>query len=122
MLTSNNKLGRDKVDSITSELVEEVVPQKFSFFHTLLRSELPAFEKHAGRLSAEAVGVFGGGTINPTSALTFISFHVLNDAQIHGRLRESLTEVMAGYPQKTPTWVELEQVPYLAACIKEGLR
>jgi hypothetical protein len=116
------KLGRDKVDSITSELAAEVEPQKFSFFHTLLRSELPAFEKQVGRLSAEAVGVFGGGTINPTSALTFISFHILANAHIHGRLRESLTEVMAGYPQRTPTWVELEQVGYLAACVKEGLR
>ncbi|KAF2451312.1 cytochrome protein [Karstenula rhodostoma CBS 690.94] len=115
-------LGRDKVDAITSELAEEVVPQKASFFHSLLRSDLPAFEKQAGRLSAEAVGVFGGGTINPSSALTFITFHVFNDAQIHRRLQESLTEVMACYPQRSPTWVDLEQVPYLAACVKEGLR
>ncbi|KAL5385758.1 hypothetical protein DPSP01_004541 [Paraphaeosphaeria sporulosa] len=115
-------LGRDKVDNIKSDLAEEVVPQKFSFFHTLIRSDLPAFEKHASRLSAEAVGVFGGGTINPTSALAFMTFHILNDAQIHRRLQESLTEIMNEFPQKSPTWIELEQVPYLAACVKEGLR
>jgi hypothetical protein len=38
------------------------------------------------------------------------------------RLREELQAVMADYPAKPPSWSVLEKVPYLNACIKEGLR
>ncbi|KAJ4352422.1 uncharacterized protein N0V89_007770 [Didymosphaeria variabile] len=115
-------LGRDKVNNVKSDLAKESDPEKFSFFHTLLRSDLPEYEKHPSRLAAEAVGVFGGGTINPTSALAFITFHILANANMHRRLQESLSDVMSQYPKTIPAWTEFEQVPYLAACVKEGLR
>ncbi|KAL1597850.1 hypothetical protein SLS60_008337 [Paraconiothyrium brasiliense] len=116
-------LGRDKVNNVKSDLAqEEGDPEKFSFFHSLLRSDLPEYEKHPSRLAAEAVGVFGGGTINPTSALAFITFHILANVHMHRHLQESLADVMAQYPKTIPAWTEFEQVPYLAACVKEGLR
>lgn len=110
------------MDKVKSDLAEEAMPENLSIFHSLLRSDLPEFEKHRSRLAAEAVGVFGGGTINPASALTFITYHILAATNIHRGLQESLAEVTACFPQRLPTWAEFEQVPYLVACVKEGLR
>jgi cytochrome P450 len=97
-------------------------PEHSSIFHHLLRSDLPEFEKHASRLSAETVVILGGGSINPSATLTLITFYILSSPNIRKRLTEALEAVTAGFPERFPTWAEFEKVPYLVACVKEGLR
>jgi len=55
-------------------------------------------------------------------ALATTTYFVLADPEIKRKLSESLSEIMAGYPDSVPKWSDLEKIPYLAACIKEGLR
>lgn len=58
----------------------------------------------------------------PSSTLTLIVYFVLADPSVEKRLREDLKEATAKYPAEVPRWADLEKIPYLAGCIKEGLR
>ncbi|KAI0163255.1 cytochrome P450 [Pestalotiopsis sp. NC0098] len=49
-------------------------------------------------------------------------YFVLADLSVEKRLREDLKEATAKYPAEVPRWADLEKIPYLAGCIKEGLR
>ena len=52
----------------------------------------------------------------------FICYYIMANPAIRKRLEEELKPVMEGYPEKKPTWAQLEKVAYLQALIKEGLR
>jgi cytochrome P450 len=122
------QLGEEKLDRIKADLAEETLkggepnPDNSFIFHRLLRSDLPEFEKHASRLSAETVVILGGGSINPSATLTLITYYVLARPHMHKRLSEELKDVMVWFPDRLPTRTELEKVSYLVACVKEGLR
>jgi cytochrome P450 len=49
------------------------------------------------------------------------TFHVLSNPQVLQKLRAELEGAMPN-PSETPTLASLEQLPYLTACIQEGLR
>lgn len=83
---------------------------------------MPESELSLDRLAKEAQVMFSAGTVNNARTLEFILYYVLAKDHIRDRLREELKDVMAGYPFKQPSWVELEKLPYLQAIIKEGLR
>ncbi|KAK3349178.1 putative cytochrome P450 [Lasiosphaeria hispida] len=88
----------------------------------ILASDLPESEKTTQRLAGEFIAILAGGTMTTARALATITYFVLADRRIEIQLREALAETMAGYPDKVPRWAELEKIPYLAACVKEGLR
>jgi cytochrome P450 len=88
----------------------------------LLASDMPESEKTTQRLAGEFIAILAGGTMTTARALATITYFVLADPQIENQLRETLAEPMAGYPDNVPRWAELEKIPYLAACVKEGLR
>jgi cytochrome P450 len=83
---------------------------------------MPESEKATKRLTGEFIAILAGGTMTTARALSTITYFTLADPKIEARLRESLAEAMAGYPDKIPRWAELEKIPYLMACVKEGLR
>lgn len=91
-------------------------------FHQLLRSDIPEHEKSTERLNAEGVAFLGAGTYPTAAVLIFTVFQILSESAIQTRLRDELKEVMAGFNDDVPSWVKVEQVEYLTACIKEGLR
>lgn len=95
---------------------------RHSVFHQILASDADESIKNTQRLQGEAFILVGAGTITTSSTLAIITYYVLANPHVEGKLRAQLREVMAGFPDKFPTWTELEKVPYLVACIKEGLR
>ena len=88
----------------------------------LLASDLPPEEKSTARLTGEFINIVSGGTMTTARALSTITYFVLADPSIEERLRSCLATVMSEYPLKMPKWIELENIPYLQACVREGLR
>ncbi|KAM5349174.1 hypothetical protein ACJ41O_008997 [Fusarium nematophilum] len=101
--------------------VDEGGRQKTLIEH-LLDSDMPESEKETSRLTGEFIAILSGGTMTTARALSTITYFVLADPEIERKLREALAEPMAKYPEVMPRWADLERIPYLAACVKEGLR
>jgi len=66
--------------------------------------------------------ILGAGTATTTRALNLVTYHAIANQHIEARLHKELAEVTKGYPKEMPKWSEVEKLPYVAACIKEGLR
>ncbi|KAK7918195.1 hypothetical protein PG985_010069 [Apiospora marii] len=77
--------------------------------------------KTAERLEAEAQIVIGAGTETTAKSLAMISFYVNEDPTKRQRLRD---EIATGgtEPDGTFSLAKLEKLPYLTACITEGVR
>lgn len=114
------RLEEVKSDIANKHALEE--SDKTSVFHHILQSNLPEPEKDSGRLQREAFAILGAGTTTTASTLSITTYYILADPLIEKRLREELKDVTGDFPMQTPKWADLEKVPYLAGCIKEGLR
>ncbi|KAF2967401.1 hypothetical protein GQX73_g6156 [Xylaria multiplex] len=93
-----------------------------TIFRHLVNSDLPASELTRERLSKESQVLLGAGTVSTARTLDFISYYIVANPAIRERLTEELRHDMEGYPERKPTWAQLEKLPYLQALIKEGLR
>lgn len=93
-----------------------------TLFDTLVNSDLPEHELSTERLASEAQVILGAGTVTTARSLDHLSVCVMLNDRVRLRLREELREPMAGFPEKLPSVTELERLPYLHACIVEGLR
>lgn len=83
---------------------------------------MPESERSPERLAKEAQLLLGGGTANTARTIGFASYYILANPEIRARLQEELKDTMADWPQRVPTWAELERLPFLQAIIKESLR
>lgn len=94
-----------------------------TLFSSLLENGLADREKHLifERLQSEAKSIVGAGSETTARSLSLATFHILDQPDIHQRLREELTNAI---PDATvmPNWNQLSQLPYLSACIEETLR
>ncbi|RQM08076.1 hypothetical protein DH86_00001413, partial [Scytalidium sp. 3C] len=90
-----------------------------TIFNELLESDLPPREKSLERLKDEAIVIVGAGTDTVKYALSVACFHILNNPNIHKKLREELIQAMPN-PRDTLALSELEPLPYLSAVIQEG--
>ncbi|KAL3584919.1 hypothetical protein FPOAC2_14700 [Fusarium poae] len=72
-------------------------------------------------LIAESSTLFFAGTDTTASTVAIGLWHLLHKPELYSRLRAELKTVM---PEKgsQPTLKQLESLPFLSACIKEGLR
>ncbi|EPE24159.1 Cytochrome P450 [Glarea lozoyensis ATCC 20868] len=96
-------------------------PAKGTIFNEVLDSNLPASEKTTTRLSDEAAGIVGGGIETTKWSATVMCFHIINNPPIHSRLRDELKNAFPdGF--EVHELAQLENLPYLMACVKEGLR
>ncbi|KAI9367409.1 putative cytochrome P450 [Aspergillus egyptiacus] len=93
-----------------------------SVFRHVLSSDMPDSERETERLTREALSLFGAGTATLVRAFSVMFYYILSNPELRDKLGEELKDVMAGYPSKTPTWQELERLPYLHGIVKEGLR
>jgi cytochrome P450 len=94
--------------------------QENTIFHHVLASDMPESEKRLSRLWQEGMVVVGAGT--ETTAWTLVvglTYIMMND-KIRHRLETELRE--AEENRDTLHLKDLEQLPYLTACIKESLR
>jgi cytochrome P450 len=92
-----------------------------TIYHEILNSDLPASEKSTSRLWQDAQVTVIAGTLTTASALSYALFCLLTQQDALERLK---TELKTSIPKanKVPRLAELEQLPYLTACIKEALR
>lgn len=95
---------------------------RISLFRHIFNSDMPESELSIDRLAKEAQVMLGAGTASTARTLDFILYYVLANNHIRSTLREDLRDTMAEYPEKKPSWADLEKLPYLQAIIKEGLR
>ncbi|KAF4630224.1 hypothetical protein G7Y89_g7918 [Cudoniella acicularis] len=92
-----------------------------TLFHELLQGDVPAREKSVNRLVQEAQIVVSAGTETTAWCLSVITFHLLSNPASLEKLRKELQEAIPDLDE--PVSVEkIEQLPYLTACIQEGLR
>lgn len=121
-----HKLGMDQIEKIKKEVALEAkgeTEQSSSVFHSLLRSDMPAAELSDMRMSADAMALLAAGTATTSSVLTLLAFYIISNPRIEDRLRNELKAAMADVPAgQMLQWTQLEKVPYLNACIREGLR
>nr|POE78005.1 cytodhrome p450 monooxygenase [Quercus suber] len=84
-------------------------------------STLPAQEKTLERIALEANSIVTGGMEAASATLTYTTFQILNNPDVHARLNMELREAIPD-PSSIPHYSDLQKLPYLTACIKEGLR
>jgi cytochrome P450 len=113
-IAKKSKIDQDKRDPFRRQYP--------SLFHWIVNSDMPESELADERLAKEAQVIQAAGSTSTARTLTHITYYVLANPKIQGRLSEELREIMAGWPNKVPSWVDLEGIPYLQAVLKEGLR
>lgn len=109
-----------KVDK--KNAIEKEIDSRISLFRHIVNSDMPESELSVDRLSKEAQVLLGAGTVSTARTLDFITYYILANQNVRATLQAELKDVMATYPEKIPSWAELEKLPYLQALIKEGLR
>ncbi|ETI29327.1 hypothetical protein G647_01780 [Cladophialophora carrionii CBS 160.54] len=109
--------GDDNAKSDTSKPSSH----QHTLIHEILRSDLSYAEKSPARVYQDVQATVTAGTLATASALSYTLFSLLSHPRLLQRLR---TELHAAMPNPTvlPSLAVLEQLPFLTACIKEGLR
>lgn len=82
---------------------------------------LPDSEKSFARLAVEANGLLAAGFETTGAVLTHTTYHILANPDVHHRLSAELAEAIPS-ADHIPGFQQLEQLPYLRAVVKEGLR
>ncbi|KAL4914352.1 putative cytochrome P450 [Aspergillus aurantiobrunneus] len=122
---SLHQYAYDHITEAKSEMLSaEKVQQnaRSSVFRHVLSSDMPDSERETERLAREALQLFGAGTATLVRAFSVMFYYLLSNPTMKNRLQEELKDIMADYPNKKPTWQELERLPYLRGTVKEGLR
>ncbi|KAK4210604.1 cytochrome P450 monooxygenase sdnE [Rhypophila decipiens] len=91
-----------------------------TIFNALLQSKLPPQEKTVRRLGSEAQQMIGAGVETVAWALTTTVFYLLQNPSCEAKLRAELMDVIPD--GALPSSTTLEKLPYLSACVKEGIR
>lgn len=102
----------------TEEKAEE---QEGTIFFSLIRSNLLPQDLTIPRLKDEAMSVVGAGIETTKMASAVTSFHIINNPQILLKLQAELQEAIPD-PANPPPLAVLEKLPYLYACLQEGIR
>ena len=90
-------------------------------FAGLLKSNLPPQEKAAERMSSEGMGLLVAGSETTAQTLSVTTYHILANPNIVTELRKQL-EIAMPEAETLPSLANLEAIPYLYACVQEGLR
>ena len=88
-------------------------------FKELLQSDLPPQEKSIERLQDEGVTLVGAGQETVKASLTIATFYLLQNPTVLKTLREEILTIFPD-PANPPELRNLEQLPYLTACIHES--
>ena len=87
----------------------------------LIEGNLPQSEKDSVCLMGEASVVVAAGVVTTGWTLSTAAFHIINNRPVFQKLRAEL-EAAIPDPDVKPSWTELEKLPYLAGCVREGVR
>ncbi|KAE8383477.1 cytochrome P450 [Aspergillus bertholletiae] len=91
-----------------------------TIFHEVLDSDMPASEKQLERMWQEGMVVVGAGTDTTAWTLVVALVHIIIQADVRQRLEDEMRAAIAAKGHLK--FSDLEQLPYLSACIKEALR
>ena len=91
-----------------------------TIFHDVLASDMPASEKKLKRMWQEGMVVVGAGTDTTAWTLVVALVHLTINSGIHQHLKDEMRVATAD--KGSLKLSDLEQLPYLSACIKESLR
>lgn len=92
-----------------------------TIFHEILNSKLPPEEKTSTRLWQDGQVTVIAGTLTTAWALSVITYHLLTIPAVLQKLKVELATAIPDPSSPLPLSA-LEQLPYLTACIQEGLR
>ena len=96
--------------------------KRHAIFESILSSPgLPAREKDLKRLTDEGAILLIAGSETPAKVLSLILFHLISNPRTLQRLRTELDGATASSANPLGL-TQLEQLPYMTAVIKEGLR
>ncbi|KAL8699510.1 MAG: hypothetical protein Q9224_001378 [Gallowayella concinna] len=116
----NNEMKEQIVDIKRGAKTQDTEKSHDTVFSALLESTLPPEELSVTRLQHEAISVTGAGIETTMRALSLASFHIIANPPVVKRLREELITAIPD-PENPPSWDELGRLPYLGACIEEGM-
>ncbi|KAF3388205.1 Trichodiene oxygenase [Talaromyces pinophilus] len=91
-----------------------------TIFHELLNSDLPDVEKSNARLGDEAQLIVAAGLITTSWALSVASFHIISNPEVSRKLRHEILSATSAV--QNADLHELEKLPYLHGCVREGIR
>lgn len=111
-----------KNDPETMERIMTEKRRKDTIFAQILSSDLPEHELSDQRLIDEGVLIATAGSETTAWAITITTYWLMKSPDVLAKLRQELStvEIPAGDP--VAPWTSLEQLPYLTAVIKEGVR
>lgn len=94
-----------------------------TMFHALRDCDLPASERTSKRIVDEGVVIMGAASETVAHTLSITTYHLLSEPgqKMISRLRDELKTIMPT-AESTPTYPQLEQLPYLSAVVVEGIR
>ena len=92
-----------------------------TIFHEIIASDLPEEDKVPMRLGQEAFTLLVAGGESTSRSLTVATYYILANASIKRKLEEELKTAIPN-PFAMPKVKDLEQLPWLTACIREALR
>lgn len=72
-------------------------------------------------LIEEGIVMFVAGTDTTAAALTITYHHLLQQPEVYRKLQEEIRTIMPTLHSR-PTIEELDNLPFLNACVREGLR
>ncbi|KAF4544715.1 Cytochrome p450 [Lasiodiplodia theobromae] len=85
-------------------------------------NHLPPSELTTPRLTEEAFTLLGAGTVTTAHTLATTLYHLLANPSKLTRARAELAPLFYHSNSNSPTWTDLEHLPYLSAVLTEGLR
>lgn len=89
----------------------------------MLKSSLSPADKEYSRLADEAQTVIGAGLSTTAWSLTTACFYISSNPEILKKLQEELfTAIPHVSAADAFSYRRMEQLPYLAGCVKEGIR
>lgn len=120
-----NLVSRQKMQSDIQATIEQLNSQthepKPGLFSTILQSNLSPQDRTAERIAREAMSLLVAGSETTAFTMSTITYHVLAHPATRAKLRAALSEAIPD-PNALPQLGQLEAIPYLHACVQEGLR
>jgi cytochrome P450 len=108
-----------KLKAIVAGTAKENLDQP-TILYEMLRSELPPEDKQIDRLNEEAQLLVAAGLTTASWAMSVATFHIIENKSVYKELH---SELVAALPRNSAfEWSDIESLPYLNACIREGLR
>ncbi|KAL2818535.1 cytochrome P450 [Aspergillus granulosus] len=119
------KIHQQSTEALAASAAQGTQKEKDSraktMFDALADPALPAKERTIERLTDEGVIVLGAGSETTANNMALCLYHLSENASVMRKLRDELKQVMPT-PTSTPSWTELENLPYFNGVINEALR